>query len=98
MTRYSVDLAELDSVIGDMQRFETRLSEQMGAVDAEIERLHLTWTGAAAAAQSDAHQKMMSGAREMHQALVRMREGARRAHSNYTAAGRTNAQMWAQTR
>lgn len=98
MTRFSVDLDELDSVIGDLSRFEATLSEQLAQIDGEIERLHLTWTGAAATAQSAAHRRLMEGAREMHEALGRMREAAQLAHRNYSAAAQANARMWAQAR
>ena len=92
--RYSVDLAELDAVIGDMTGFERRLLDKLAELDDLVANLHVTWTGAAAAAQKDAHARWRSGASEMHQAIVEMREAAQRAHRNYSAAADANARMW----
>lgn len=98
MTRYLVDLEELDAVIGDMESFEARFEKRLTDLDDLVARLHLTWTGSAAGAQKQAHDRWVRGAREMHAALVAMRDAGRRAHGNYTAAGQANARMWEQTR
>ncbi len=82
MTRFTVDLDELDAVIGDLTGFETRFSGRLAELDDLINALHLTWTGEAAGAQKGAHEQWRSGALEMHHALVEMREAAQRAHAN----------------
>ncbi|MEO5708545.1 MAG: WXG100 family type VII secretion target [Nocardioidaceae bacterium] len=96
MTRFTVDLEELDAVIGDMTGFEGRFTGKIAELDALIADLHVSWTGEAAGAQKGAHQEWAAGAREMHRALVSMREAAQRAHANYTAAADANARMWEQ--
>lgn len=96
MTRFTVDLEELDAVIGDLSGFENRLTGRLTELDDLVSALHLSWSGDAAGAQKGAHEQWASGAREMHQALVEMREAAQRAHANYGAAADANAQMWQQ--
>jgi WXG100 family type VII secretion target len=96
MTRFTVDLEELDAVIGDLTGFESRFIGRLAELDDLVTHLHGTWTGDAAGAQKRAHEQWASGAREMHQALVEMREAAQRAHANYGAAADANAQMWRQ--
>ena len=98
MTRFSVDLAELVATISDMGAFEERLSGMLAELDSAVDDLHVTWTGAAATAHREAHDRWQSGAAEMHLAGVRMREAAERAHANYQAAADANARMWRQTR
>lgn len=94
MTRHRVDLAELDSVIEQMARFASRLQTALEDADAQVTRLHATWTGAAADEQRAAHQRWRTGAADMHQALAAMRSIAATAHANYSAAAGTNARMW----
>jgi WXG100 family type VII secretion target len=98
VTRFAVDLAEVESVVADMQVFEGRFEARLAELDELVARLHGTWTGAAAAAQGSAHARWKAGAEEMHRALVEMREAAQRAHANYSAAAETNTRMWAATR
>ena len=98
MTRFEVDLDELDAVIGDMGAFESRFRAKLSELDEMIAELHATWTGQAAQAQKGAHDRWKAGAAEMHQALLEMREAAKRAHRNYSAAADANARMWRQAR
>lgn len=94
--QYSVDLDELESVVGDMAAFDQRLVEHLANLDAMIAALHESWTGEAADLQRRAHERWKQGAEEMHQALVRMREAGAQAHQNYTSAVEANQQMWQQ--
>lgn len=96
MTRFVVDLEDLDAVIGDMTGFEGRFSGRLAELDDLVSHLHGTWTGDAAGAHKAAHAQWVAGAREMHEALVEMREAAQRAHANYGAAAHANARMWRQ--
>ena len=98
MTRFAVDLDEVESVVGDMARFESRFQAGLADLDEIVARLHGSWSGAAAAAQDQAHARWKQGAGEMHRALVEMREAAQRAHANYSGAADTNARMWSSTR
>lgn len=92
--RFTVDLDELNAVVGDMVAFEDRLRAKLAELDQLVAELHLTWTGQAADAQRSAHARWKAGAEEMHHGLVEMRQAGRRAHANYTAAAEANASMW----
>ena len=98
MTRFAVDLDELDAVIADMATFDERLTTRLAELDDMLAELHGVWTGAAADAQRQAHAQWTEGAAEMRKALLEMRDAARRAHANYSAAAEANARMWSQTR
>jgi WXG100 family type VII secretion target len=98
MTRYKVDLVELDSTIKDMERFERILSRHVADLDSLINKLHGVWHGVSATAQKNAHDEWARGARELHAALVTMREAAVIAHQNYHGAGDANARMMRQVR
>jgi len=91
---YSVDRAELDAVIGDLQRCEDDLERITGDLEHQMAVLHETWEGLSAEAQRAAHQEWEKGMRTMHQALTSMRQAARTAHANYTHAVDTNVAMW----
>jgi ESAT-6 family protein len=92
---FRVDPAQLWEAIEQLTRFEQHLVSALEQADARVDRLHATWTGAAAAEHRAAHQRWQRGAEEMRQALVVMRQIATTAHENYTAAAAVNARMWA---
>lgn len=94
MTAYSVDLDQLDRVIGQMAKFDTALDEHMKKLDARINRLHTTWSGDAAKAHKVEHDKWMQAAREMRHAMATMRSAGNTAHANYTRAIAANVSMW----
>lgn len=98
MTSFAVDLDQLLDVVERLAAFEQALLAKLGELDAAVDDLHLGWTGDAADGHRAAHDLWRTGADEMHQAGVRMREAAERAHANYTRAVAANQQMWAQTR
>jgi WXG100 family type VII secretion target len=91
---YAVDLAELDSVIARMTRFQELLDRQLTHLDDTVTHLHLSWTGVAATAQKAAHDEWTSGARDMHEGLGEMIAAARSAHERYRAAVAANQAMW----
>ncbi len=95
MPHFRVDTAQLFDVVEQIARFDQRLESALEQADARVDRLHATWTGAAAAKHQAAHQRWKTGAQEMRQALVVMRQIATTAHDNYTGAATTNARMWA---
>lgn len=96
--QFSVDLDELRSVIASMEAFEARLQGRLSDLDDVIGELHGSWTGAAAAAQKAAHDKLATAAAEVHEAVVEMRQAAEHAHGSYTTAAETNVAMWSQVR
>jgi uncharacterized protein YukE len=94
MTRLVVDLAHLGELIDRMEQYLMHLS----AVREEalrVERLHVTWTGAAAAAEAHAQAQWAAAAAEVQESLAALRAVASGARANYAAAVTANARMWA---
>ena len=98
MAKFTVDLDRLDDIVAEISRFDQRLESALADADARVNRLHGTWTGAAAEAHRKAHEEWQRGAAEMRAALAVMRQCATTAQDNYRAAATTNARMWAQAR
>ncbi|MGW4326003.1 WXG100 family type VII secretion target [Nocardia sp. NPDC004573] len=92
--RYRVDLEQLDAAVDTMQKFGRTVEDWLGEVDRHIADLHLTWASEAATAQRSAHDKWVTGVNEMRENLDELREVARKAHQNYTAAIEANTRMW----
>ena len=65
-------------------------------VDGRVDRLHATWSGAAAAEHRRAHEEWLRGVAEMRAGLAAMRRNAGIAHGNYSSAATSNARMWGQ--
>lgn len=95
MTAFSVDTELLLELVERMGTCHARLEQVDDEVDARMKRLHASWQGAAAGLHADAHQRWLTGSRQMSEALVALRNIARTADENYTAAARANQQMWA---
>lgn len=95
---YTVDLGELRHKIDEMAAFEASIERALHHLDRVVEGLHITWTGQAAAAHREAHEKWVAGLKEMHTGLVEIRDAADRAHGNYTSAVEANSRMWASVR
>ncbi|WP_327116626.1 WXG100 family type VII secretion target [Nocardia sp. NBC_01730] len=92
--RYRVDLEQFDAAIDTMEKFGKNIEDWLGEVDRHIADLHVTWSSHAATAQQVAHDKWVSGVNEMRENLDELREVARNAHKNYSAAIETNTKMW----
>ncbi|GAA3832740.1 WXG100 family type VII secretion target [Nocardioides panacisoli] len=91
---YKVDLDLLDQRIAQMERFEAALDRELARLDEAVSKLHDTWSGLAAQAQRDAHERWRQGARDMRTALGGLRAAARMAHGNYHGAIEANRTMW----
>lgn len=91
---FSIDLGELDDVIGDVERCEQTLETLTADLERRIAALHDQWEGLSATAQREAHQEWARGMSDMRAALGQMRRAARVAHANYTKAITTNVGMW----
>jgi hypothetical protein len=59
-----------------------------------VSALHGTWTGLAADAQREAHAAWSGGMASMRESLGDLREAARLAHDEYSAAASANVTMW----
>ncbi|WP_433664715.1 WXG100 family type VII secretion target [Nocardia sp. CA-128927] len=91
---YTVNLEQLDAAVAVLQAFSRDVEAELADIDRRIGELHLSWSGDAATAQQQAHSRWMAGAAELRQNLDELREIARKAHTNYTAAIETNTRMW----
>ena len=91
---FGVDTDKLMDIVDAMARLETRIEAMIAEADSHVGSLHATWDGTAAAMQADAQRRWADGAQEMHEALVKLRDAALKAHGNYTGAAKTNLAMW----
>ncbi|WP_017933768.1 WXG100 family type VII secretion target [Nocardioides sp. Iso805N] len=98
MTRFKVDLAELDSVVRSLDAFGATFATQLGDLETAISALQKDWLGDAADAQSEVHRRIAAGAKEMHAAVVELHAAARKAHSSYSGAAAANVAIWRQVR
>lgn len=96
MPGFAANPEMLVDIVERMARFEQQLESALDDADQRVNRLHATWTGAAATEHLAAHRRWAQGAREMREALAVMRQIATVAEQNYTDAATTNAQMWAE--
>lgn len=98
MTKFKVDLAELDAVVTSLNGFATSFATQLADLESTIKTLQGDWLGEAATAQAVAHQKIAAGASEMHTALTGLHAVAQHAHASYTSAVNANVATWKQLR
>ncbi|MBO0728487.1 MAG: WXG100 family type VII secretion target [Acidimicrobiaceae bacterium] len=98
MTRFRVDLDELDRVVAGLDGFAKALSAGLAELDQVIDTVHQDWVGEAARAQTLAHHKLAVAAREMHTALLGLHAAGRHAHGSYQGAVHANTQTWKQVR
>lgn len=98
MTRFKVDLVELDAVVSGLDAFSVTFASQLGDLGKAINAVQQDWTGEAADAQAVVHARLASGAQEIRQALRELHEVARHAHGSYTAAVSANVATWRQLR
>lgn len=91
---FRVNLPELDSVIADLSKFDQDAEAVSADVGKLVDDLRIGWTGDAAQAQRDAHDRWKHGAEEMRTALSDLHEVAKTAHENYSGAVAANVGMW----
>lgn len=92
--KFTIDAAELDSVIADVEGTEAALQSLTDDLERQIADLQSVWEGLAADAQQAAQREWNQGMLDMRTALSDLREAARQAHGNYTSAATTNVEMW----
>jgi WXG100 family type VII secretion target len=95
MSAFAVQLESLADVVDRMALFEREVEERLGELESRMSRLHGTWTGAAAEEHRAVHERWMTGAREMRDAVATLRRIGSTAHSNYSSAITANQRMWA---
>jgi WXG100 family type VII secretion target len=92
--RYAVDLELMAATIEQLAAAEVACDEALDDIRRDVARLHLTWTGRAAAAQAEAQEAWEAGFVRMRAGLAAMREAAGTSHGNYRAAVEANLAMW----
>jgi WXG100 family type VII secretion target len=94
MGAFSVDPAALLAVIDRMTAFDSDLEAHLAQAANSVARLGTTWYGDGGEAERAAQARWNEGAREMREALARLRQIAEGAHENYSSAVQTNTRMW----
>lgn len=94
MGAFSVDPAALLAVIDRMSAFDSDLEAHLVQAANSVARLGTSWYGDGGDAERAAQARWDEGAREMREALARLRQIAEGAHENYSSAARTNMRMW----
>jgi WXG100 family type VII secretion target len=94
MGAFSVDPAALLAAIDRMAAFDSDLEAHLAHAANSVTRLGTTWYGDGGEAERAAQARWNEGAREMREALARLRQIAEGAHENYSSAVQTNMRMW----
>ncbi|WP_166554836.1 WXG100 family type VII secretion target [Mycolicibacterium sp. CBMA 226] len=94
MSEFSVNPAALAAVIDRMTAFDSDLEAHLAQAAGSVARLGSSWYGDAGEAERSAQAQWNEGAREMREALARLRQIAEGAHENYSSAASKNRQMW----
>jgi len=93
--RYKIDLDQLAAAIEAMHAFDHKAESIIAEVDRRVTALHVdSWSGEAATAQQDDHDRWTADAGRMREALGKLRDAGERAHGNYRGAHTTNTGMW----
>ncbi|WP_188112962.1 WXG100 family type VII secretion target [Mycobacterium simiae] len=91
---FRVDPSALTDAVARMAEFGRHAESMLAEIDSLVTRLHVTWTGAGAAAHAEAHRHWALGEEMMRQALGQLKAAGQGAHANYTGAAATNMGMW----
>jgi WXG100 family type VII secretion target len=94
MGPFSVDPSALLAVVDRMSEFDGQLEGHLAQAADSVAQLGTAWYGDAGEAERAAQQRWDEGAREMREALAKLRQVAGRAHENYSSAAQTNMRMW----
>ncbi|MEH3140740.1 MAG: WXG100 family type VII secretion target [Mycobacterium kyogaense] len=94
MGAFSADPAALLAAVDRMAAFDSELEGHLAQAESSVARLGTSWHGDAGEAEQAAQARWDEGAREMRDALARLRAIAETAHGNYSSAARTNLRMW----
>jgi WXG100 family type VII secretion target len=92
---YKIDLPRLAEAIDAMAAFDRHAEAIIAEVDRRIAVLHVeSWSGGAASAQRQYHDKWIRDAQRMRDSLSTLRQAAVHAHRAYSDAHTINASMW----
>lgn len=94
MSAFQVDPAALLTVVDRMSEFDQQLDAHLAHAAGSVAELGTSWHGDGGEAEQSAQQRWDDGAREMREALARLRQIAEGAHENYSSAAQTNVRNW----
>ena len=92
--KFKIDLDHMSQTIDQMAQFTSQAESWCDEVDSDVQSLHGTWSGEAAAAQKAAHDQWVAGINAMKADLEKLKKIAQDGHTNYTDAGNKNKEMW----
>ena len=95
---FTVEADELSHAVDRMEACGSALHELAADLERRVATLHISWHGEAATAHQAAQVEWEQGFRTIREALATMRNAARVAHANYTAAAEANLHQWEQVR
>lgn len=84
MTRFAIDLEQLDNVTTRLGELVGLVSDKLDALEEHIGRL--TWEGDAAREHARAHRDWDASARRLAASIDRLQAAARQAHESYSGA------------
>jgi WXG100 family type VII secretion target len=91
---FTVDLAGLLDLVDQMEKFDKTVAETCKQVQQSVAALHVSWEGAAAEQQRQAHALWEKGTAEMTEALRQLRSDVATAHRNYDRAFAAGRAIW----
>jgi WXG100 family type VII secretion target len=94
MSAFRVEPAALLAVADRMSSFEQELEGHLAKAASSVAQLGTSWYGDGVEAERSAQQSWDEGAREMRDALARLRQIAEGAHENYSSAAQMKTRMW----
>lgn len=94
MSAFKVDPTALLAMVDRMAEFDQQVEAHLAHAAGSVAQLGSSWYGDGGEAERSAQQRWDEGAREMREALGRLRKIAEGAHENYSGAAQTNARNW----
>jgi WXG100 family type VII secretion target len=91
---YRVDLDQLLEHVERCEEFDKKVEEWLDQIEQAVTRLHVSWSGDAAAAQRDYHDRWVAGAQEMRDGLGKLRDRAQTNHDSYSGLIEHQRGMW----
>ena len=91
---YRIDLGQVEEFAKVLDQFVKYVEDRVGALDARIDELHVSWTGEAAVAHRDAHERWRAGAAEMNEAVADIRKSADHSHAAFSGVQELHRRMW----
>ncbi|MGA8258331.1 MAG: WXG100 family type VII secretion target [Nocardioides sp.] len=93
-TTFAIDLDQLTDTIAMLSAAGHRCDDALDLIAARMARLHGSWSGSTALAQSVSQARWEAGFVQMTEGLAAMRAAAQTADRNYRAAVDTNVKLW----